>query len=172
MGGNLYEKVTGKQVVVIFAVCVLGVAGFMGVSSAIAANANKPVVIASYTPMAPDGAELAQMKADAEAAIAEAAAVEAARVAAEAQAAADAAVTAQAAADAAAAQAAADAQAANEAEPDAPAAEPADDGVPAGYWPLPWVASSDPNNANGGDWDMSQCFTSGSTFNGQAYCAP
>ena len=154
MGGNLYEKVTGKQVIVIFAVCALGVAGFMGVSSAIAANADKPVVIASYTPMAPDGAELAQMKADAEAAIAEAAA-EAARVAAEAQAAADAAIAAQAAADAAAAQAAADAQATPGQQADEPSAPPASE------WDskirVPWIPSSDPQNAAGGDWDMSVC---------------
>ena len=109
-----------------------------------------------------------------DAAAAEAARIEAERVAAEAAAAAEAArVAAEHAAAAEAERIAAEEAAAYEEpvydEPAAPAPVESS-GVPAGAWPLTWVA--DPNAADGGYWNFGACATSASTINGQPYCIP
>lgn len=97
----------------------------------------------------------------------------AAKVQAEAEAVAAAAVAAQAAADAAAAPAAAEAQAATDAalstelpRQSAPAPSEWDSKIK-----VPFIRSDDPQNANGGDWDMSVCPGSASTGpDGNPYC--
>jgi septal ring-binding cell division protein DamX len=105
---------------------------------------------------------------------AEAAAAKAATEAAAAKAAADA-LAAQQAADAQAAEAAAKAAAAKKAPTttlrQATVAPPASAGLPSGS-PVPWIASSDPQDAAGGRWDTGACASNSASTgaDGKAYC--
>lgn len=51
-------------------------------------------------------------------------------------------------------------------------APPQGNGIPAGAWPLPWVESTDPQNAEGGYYDDSSCSGGSDTFGGVPYCTP
>lgn len=50
--------------------------------------------------------------------------------------------------------------------------EPVDNGIPAGAWPLPWIADPNPENAQGGYYDDSGCSGGSDTINGVPYCTP
>jgi hypothetical protein len=55
----------------------------------------------------------------------------------------------------------------------APAPEPAPEPAPNYGTPIPWIADSNPNNAEGGYWDTTQC-ASGAGYqapDGNQYCA-
>jgi hypothetical protein len=168
------SKIRGRVGIAVATVIALG---SVGAAVAVAQQRADEQVVVSSVPSDQDAerSEFSKTAQELDEIAAQAAAVKAA---AEAQAAVDAvaaqaAAEAQSAADATAAQAEADARAAADVEAnEEPDPEPSDDGVPAGAWPLPWIASADPQNAQGGNWDFSGCGTGASTFNGVPYCVP
>jgi hypothetical protein len=141
-------------------------------SAAPAPSASAVSFVAPATGTTENGLAAEQEAAGAAAVAAQA---EADRVAAEAAVAAQAEADRVAAEQAASEEATANRAAQEDAEQPIPvqeSAQPPGDVIPAGAWPLPWIASSDPQAAQGGNWDFSGCPTSAYTFNGVPYCVP